>query len=82
MFLHIGEDTVILKKNIVAILNLNTVDSEITNDYIKKRVDENRIKYITKESHQSVILVQHEKYELYYSPISASTLGKRSSDNK
>lgn len=80
MFVHLGEDTVILKRNIIAILNLESVDSNITKEFIKDKEKRDVIKYVSKKENQSAILVKNEEYTLYYSPISVATLRKRSID--
>ena len=80
MFLHIGEDIVILKKNILAILELNSIDSAITQEFIKHQIKNCRVKYISEEKHRSVVIASNEQYTLYYTPISVATLCKRSYD--
>ena len=74
MLLHIGDDKVITKESIVAILDINTTSSPITKDFLEIASDEGFIERVS-ETKETSFVVTAEK--IYYSPISCSTLKKR-----
>ncbi|OPX88307.1 MAG: hypothetical protein A4E53_02089 [Pelotomaculum sp. PtaB.Bin104] len=76
MFLHIGDDVVVLKKDIVAILEINTESSPTTKEFLEIAKDEGFIEYISeKEKGKSYIVTTNK---VFLSTISCSTLKKRS----
>lgn len=76
MFLHIGDDVVVLKKDIVAILEMNTEASSINKEFIEIAKDENFIEFVSEKDNGKSYLVTTNK--IYFSPISCTTLKKRS----
>lgn len=75
MYLHIGKDIIIKKKDIIAILNIEkTTKTEDISNYIEK----SRIINIDKNKKKSLILIE-ENHEIkaYISNISTTTLAKR-----
>lgn len=84
MFLHLGADITVSKKNIIAIMDLdNTSTSKITREYLKKATDEGRVINInTEELPKSYIITEEDgERKLYVSPISSKTLEKRAQSN-
>jgi len=76
MFLHIGADVVVQKKDIIAILEINTKQSPITKEFLEIAGDEGFIEYISDKDKEKSYLVSTNK--IYFSPISCTTLKKRS----
>ena len=72
--LHIGDDKVIAKENIVAILDMNTTSSPITKDFLEIANDEGFIEKVSETKEISFIITTDK---IYYSPISCTTLKKR-----
>jgi len=78
MLLHIGDETVIPKKNIIAILEFETAVSPVNKEFLEIAHDEGTIERISDSKERSYI-ISTEK--IYYSPISCTTLKKRSEKN-
>ena len=72
--LHIGNDRVIAKEKIVAILDLDTASSQITKDFLEIAHDEGFIEKVSETKEISFIITTEK---IYYSPISCATLKKR-----
>lgn len=89
MFLHIGENNYILKKDIVAILDRNALEvSKEDKEFIKKMMDNARLKNKELSNPKTYIITcknsRHRKnkgeekvYNLYLSNISSTTLLRR-----
>lgn len=79
MFLHLGENTVILKKNIVGIFDLDgSSKSRDTRNYLKKGEDDFKVTSIGEEIPKSFVVVTDDLGErIYLSQISSLTLSKR-----
>jgi len=75
MLLHIGADVVISKKNIIAILEMETCNSPITKEFLEIAEDEGFVENIA-ENKENTFIITNEK--IYYSPISCNTLKRRS----
>jgi len=73
MFLHLGADVVIPKKDVIMIIDIRTKKSPVTKEFLQISEDEGFIKSIT-EKVKSVIITTKD---IYMSPISCSTLKKR-----
>lgn len=80
MFLHLGGDVVVLKNDVIAILDTRTMLSPITREFIEIAGDEGFIKNISDQSGKEKSYVITTR-EIYVSPISCSTLKKRSEKN-
>lgn len=88
MYLHIGENIYILKKDIVAILNAKTLNSKEDSEFIERFMDFNEVKNDIRDNVKSYIITceNSEKrtfkkaYKLYFSNISSTTLLKRFED--
>jgi ribosomal protein S8 len=80
MFLHIGGDTVIPIKNIIAIFDMDTTKvSKDTKEFLKIAEEEGFIKNISQDLPKSFIITETDKKsKIYLSPISSGTLQKRS----
>lgn len=80
MVLHLGADVTVSSKKIVAILDAETVKaSETTQNYLKNSQEKGYSVYISDEQYKSIIITLFNgRHRIYYSPISAATLCKRS----
>jgi len=81
MFLHIGGNVVIPAKNIIAIFDIDTTTiSKDTRDFLKIAEEEGFIESISTDLPKSFIITEvDKKSKIYLSPISSTTLQKRSS---
>ena len=80
MFLHLGGNFIVDKKDIVAIMDLeSSTISKITKEYLKDmEIHKNVINVEEKILPKSYVIVKNEKEnKLYISPIAAQTLLKR-----
>lgn len=78
MYLHLGQDTVVRKEDILGIFDLdNSSHSIITRGFLKKAEDDGRIMDISGELPRSFVVVTDKKSAIYLSQISSSTLLKR-----
>ena len=80
MVLHIGKDVMVPLKDVVFILDYKEAKTnDDTNNTLKKLGDIAHIIYIDKFNIKSVVVTRFlNKFFIYYSPISPSTLYKRS----
>jgi len=76
MFLHLGADTVIPLRDVIAINDLKPGKSGINKEFIKKMQDEKKVIDISEKKAKSFILT---KDRVYLSAISSLTLKKRAS---
>lgn len=75
MFLHLGGDVVVSKKEIIAVLDVQTTKAPVTKEFIEIASDEGFIKSIYgKEKEKSFVITTRD---IYMSPISCVTLKKR-----
>jgi Domain of unknown function (DUF370). len=74
MFLHLGADTVIPLRNVIAILDLSITNSSITSEYVKNVKEKNKTIDISNNSAKSFIITDQN---IYLSAISSQTLKKR-----
>lgn len=75
MYVHVGEDILVRTKDIVAIIDKDTVNtSEIVKEYLNGQ-NENII-HLAKGSYKSLVVTTDK---IYYSPLASGTLKKRSS---
>ncbi len=76
MFLHLGEDIVLQTKEIVAIIDSNVVEeSEIVKEFIDVNDRKNNIVHISDGTVKSIVIT---KKKVYFSPLTAVTLKRRS----
>lgn len=76
MFLHLGGDVVVLKKDVIAILDSRTKSSAITREFIEVAKDEGFIQPISNSDKEKSFVITSK--EIFISPISCTTLKKRS----
>lgn len=79
MYLHLGTDVIIRTRDILGIFDLDTSTiSGRTRAYLRKAELEGRVVNVTYDLPKSFIVTVGERPTIYISPISASTLKKRS----
>ena len=77
MFLHLGGDVLINQNKVVAILDLETANKGANKDSLFHKIKESGlIKYVSEEGKEKSFIITTDGY--YYSPISSTTLLKRS----
>lgn len=78
MYLHIGNDILIKKENIIAIFNLEKINlNKEFEEFLESITIENK-NDIEKEKKKSIIIIEeNKKVKGYYSNISSVTLQKR-----
>ncbi|WP_017725791.1 extracellular matrix regulator RemB [Halalkalibacterium ligniniphilum] len=75
MFIHLGGDTVIRSKDVIAILNSDMKDSSgITKHFLEQHEKGRQIINISSDLMKSIVVTQTK---IYYSPISSVTLKRR-----
>lgn len=79
MYLHLGQDTVVKKENIVGIFDLdNTTISKITRDFLKNAEKQGNTVNVSYELPKSFIICNEDGVlKTYISQISSVTLEKR-----
>lgn len=80
MVLHIGKDMMVPQKDIIMILDYKeAITNDDTHRFLTKLGDIAHSFYIEEFGIKSVVIAQFlDKFFIYYSPISAATLFKRS----
>jgi len=80
MFLHIGKDKVIEKKDLICILDIESLKiNDKINNIIQKLEKEKNIIDISDDNRKTLILInENSSLKGYISNISSTTLGKRS----
>lgn len=74
MYLHIGEDTLVRTSEIIAILDKESTGfSDVLEEFLARRSQE--IVNLSKKEYKSIVIT---KDQIYYSPLAAGTLKKRS----
>ena len=80
MYLHLGQETVVMQEDIVGIFDLdNTTVSKTTRDYLTCAEKEKRVTNVSFELPKTNVLTNNKKEgsKIYISQISSSTLLKR-----
>ncbi|MGM9993760.1 MAG: extracellular matrix regulator RemB [Candidatus Avigastranaerophilus sp.] len=80
MYLHLGQETVVMQEDIVGIFDLdNTTVSKPTRDYLAKAEKDKRVFNVSFELPKTFVLTNNKKEgsRVYISQISSSTLLKR-----
>lgn len=79
MFLHLGENVVVPIKDIIGIFDLqSTKYSSDTNQFLRMAEEDGFVERITKENPKSFVIAEvDKKSKIYLSPISSTTLTKR-----
>ncbi|MDF2503220.1 MULTISPECIES: extracellular matrix regulator RemB [Clostridium] len=80
MFLHLGESVVIPIRDIIGIFDIETtMYSSDTSQFLRMAEEDGFVERITDEKPKSFIIAEiNQKSKIYLSPISSSTLSKRS----
>jgi hypothetical protein len=80
MFLHLGENIVVPIKDIIGIFDMETsMYSSDTTQFLRMAEEDGFVQRITKEKPKSFIIAEvDKKSKIFFSPISSSTLTKRS----
>lgn len=77
MFIHLGGDTLINSKRIIAILNVESVlGANSSKNFLKTAQEEGFIANIDQKEYTSIVITDKN---IYLSPISTLTLKKRAS---
>ncbi|WP_031514351.1 extracellular matrix regulator RemB [Desulfofalx alkaliphila] len=76
MFLHLGGDVMVCKKDVIAIINAKAKQSPVTKEFLEVASDEDFIKSISSEEKEKSVVITTRN--IYLSPISCNTLRKRS----
>ncbi|MGO4889012.1 extracellular matrix regulator RemB [Anaerobacillus sp. MEB173] len=75
MFIHLGGDTVIRSKDVIAILDGQSKDSSsISKEFLQQYETDNSVITISKELSKSIVITTDA---IYLSPISSITLKRR-----
>jgi len=79
VFLHLGENVVVPIKDIIGIFDLqNTMYSSDTIQFLRLAEEDGFVQRITAEQPKSFIIAEvNNKSKIYLSPISSTTLTKR-----
>lgn len=79
MFLHLGENVVVPIKDVIGIFDLQTtMYSSDTIQFLRLAEEDGFVERITKEKPKSFVIAEVNKMsKIYLSPISSSTLTKR-----
>jgi len=79
VFLHLGENVVVPIKDIIGIFDLqNTMYSSDTIQFLRLAEEDGFVERITEEQPKSFIIAEVDnKSKIYFSPISSTTLTKR-----
>ena len=75
MFLHLGGNVVVPKKDLIVILDAQAEESQSTREFLEIAGDEGFIKDITGNGKKKSFVVTAK--DIYISPISCGTLKKR-----
>lgn len=83
MFLHLGENVVVPIKDVIGIFDLQTtMYSSDTSAFLRMAEEDGFVQRISKEKPKSFVIAEVNKMsKIYLSPISSSTLTKRTNIN-
>lgn len=79
MYLHIGQDVMIKKKDIIGIFDMDkTTISTRTRAFLREKERQGRVRMVTQEIPKSFVVCQHDDGEtVYISLVSVGTLLRR-----
>lgn len=79
MFLHLGENVVVPVKDVIGIFDLQTtMYSSDTSAFLRMAEEDGFVERVSKEKPKSFVIAEVNKMsKIYLSPISSSTLTKR-----
>lgn len=79
MYIHLGGEKIILSSELVAIFDISIEkSSKISKQFVSHAIQEKNVVRIGEEEAKSIVVT---KNTVYYSPISSSTLKKKTSLN-
>lgn len=83
MFLHLGENIVVPVKDVIGIFDIDVARySADTMQFLRMAEDDGFVERVTDEEPKSFVIAEINKMsKIYYSPISSSTLTKRTDVN-
>lgn len=83
MYIHIGGDVSLLKKNIIGFFDMdNTTVSKITRQFLQNGEVNGRVVNVSDELPRSFVVEKKgEETKIYISPISSATLQKRAEED-
>ena len=83
MFLHLGENIVVPVKDVIGIFDIDVARySADTMQFLRMAEDDGFVERVTDEEPKSFVIAEVNKIsKIYYSPISSSTLTKRTDVN-
>lgn len=83
MFLHLGENIVVPVKDVIGIFDIDVARySADTMQFLRMAEDDGFVERVTNEEPKSFVIAEVNKMsKIYYSPISSSTLTKRTHVN-
>ena len=83
MFLHLGENIVVPVKDVIGIFDIDVARySAATMQFLRMAEDDGFVERVTDEEPKSFVIAEVNKMsKIYYSPISSSTLTKRTDVN-
>lgn len=83
MFLHLGENIVVPIKDVIGIFDIDVARySADTMQFLRMAEDDGFVERVTNEEPKSFVIAEVNKMsKIYYSPISSSTLTKRTDIN-
>lgn len=74
MYIHVGEDILVRSKDIIAIIDKQSINSSrLAEEFIEQHKES--IINLSKGSYKSVVITRNE---VYFSPLASGTLKKRS----
>ncbi len=84
MYLHLGQDTVVKKKDIIGIFDMDTTTvSKISRDFLNSAEKKKKTVNVSFELPKSFVVVKEkENQKIYISQLSSQTLEKRSKSKK
>lgn len=85
MYLHLGQDTVVLHSDIIGIFDLDTTTvSKVTRDYLAKAQKDGKVVNVSLELPKSFVLCKEKDgtQKVYISQLSSATLLKRADESK
>lgn len=78
MYLHLGGNTTVAIKDVIVIIDINSKNSKITQEFLKTAEEEGFIEKTSEDQPKTIVVAEtNKKSKIYLSPISSMTLYKR-----
>ena len=77
MFLHLGKNTVVFKKEVIAILDAKVISSQITQEFLNNISRDKQVIDISGSNQEKSYVITDDK--IFISPISCNALRRRTS---